>query len=498
MPSIPASQLVNVTPGVLGVGGATQDLVGLILTDATRVPIGSVLSFPDQASVAAYFGASSTEASVATNYFLANDNSLTKPGALLFAQYNGSAVAAYLRGGSLAGVSLATLQGYSGTITVTVDGTSKTSSPISLSGATSFSNAATIIQAAFTSPNFAVTYDATASAFVFTSNTTGASSTITFGTGTAVANLKLTAATGAVLSQGAAASTPATAMAAIYTTQPGFSGFTSTFEPVSADKVAFASWANSTGNKMLYAMWDTSTPPTTSSDTTSAGYQIIAASYSGTFPIWAASVASGAAKGAFVLGVMAALDFQQQNGRTTFAFRSQSGLTADVTDATIAANLLTNGYNYYGAYANASTGWNILYDGGVTGPFLWADTFVNQIWLNASLQTSLVNLLVNSGSIPYNADGRALIESACQDTINTALNFGAIRTGVTLSASQIAQVNAAAGANIANTLQTRGWYLKVGVASSAVRVARQSPPCTFWYVDGQSVQKIDLASIELQ
>lgn len=496
--TIPVSQFVNVTPGVLGAGGATQDLVGLILTNSTHVPIGSVLSFPDQTAVAAYFGASSTEASVATNYFLANDNSLTKPGAVLFAQYPTASVAAYLRGGSLAGISLATLQGYSGTITVTTDGTAKTSSNISLAGATSFSNAATIIQAAFTTPNFTVTYDSVSAAFVFTSATTGASSTITFATGTASTNLKLTAATGAVTSQGAIAAVPATAMAAIYATTQGFSGFTTTFEPISADKVSLASWANGTGNRVLYAMWDTSSPPTTNSDTTSAGHQIIAANYSGTVPIWAADTTSGPAKGAFVLGVMAALDFEQQEGRTTFAFRTQSGLTADVTDATIAANLVANGYNYYGAYANASTAWNLFYDGSITGPFLWADTFVNQVWLNAGLQTSLVNLLVNSGSIPYNADGRGLIEAACQDIIAAAVNFGAIRQGVTLSASQIQAVNTAAGVRISDTLQQRGWYLKIGTASSAVRAARGSPPCTFWYVDGQSVQAIDLASIELQ
>jgi hypothetical protein len=78
------------------------------------------------------------------------------------------------------------------------------------------------------------------------------------------------------------------------------------------------------------------------------------------------------------------------------------------------------------------------------------------------------------------------------------VNFGAIRAGITLSQSQIAQVNSAAGLDIADTIQQRGWYLQVADAQPQVRAARASPPCTLWYTDGQSVQAINLASIEIQ
>ncbi|WP_408872054.1 DUF3383 family protein [Gluconobacter sp. DsW_056] len=53
---------------------------------------------------------------------------------------------------------------------------------------------------------------------------------------------------------------------------------------------------------------------------------------------------------------------------------------------------------------------------------------------------------------------------------------------------------------IASTLQTRGWYFQpnASTAPAADRVARTSPPCKFWYTDGQSVQSINLASVEVQ
>jgi hypothetical protein len=107
-------------------------------------------------------------------------------------------------------------------------------------------------------------------------------------------------------------------------------------------------------------------------------------------------------------------------------------------------------------------------------------------------------LLTQIKSIPYNTAGYTLIEAACADPINAGLNFGAFRAGVTLSSAQGAEVNAAAGVKISNTLTQRGWYLQVNDAPPDVRAARESPPCTFWYMDGQSVQKINLTSVNVQ
>jgi hypothetical protein len=133
----------------------------------------------------------------------------------------------------------------------------------------------------------------------------------------------------------------------------------------------------------------------------------------------------------------------------------------------------------------------------VSGEFLWLDSYVDQIWLNNAFQLALMELLINTKSIPYNTAGYSLIEAACMDPINAGLNFGAFRPGVSLSAAQAAEVNNAAGVTIDATLSQRGWYLQVLDASAIVRQARGSPPCTFWYMDGQSCQRINLASIEL-
>ena len=134
----------------------------------------------------------------------------------------------------------------------------------------------------------------------------------------------------------------------------------------------------------------------------------------------------------------------------------------------------------------------------MSGAFQWADSYINQIWMNNAFQVALMNLLTQVRSIPYNTAGYALIEAALGSVIQQAVTFGAINPGVVLSSTQIAEVNLAAGGKIDTTLSSRGWYLQVLPATPAARAARTTPPCTFWYMDGGSVNSIALASIEAQ
>lgn len=566
--SIPASQIVQVNPGVISGGGNALNLNGVILTENTAVPIGTAMPFVTADAVSSFFGATSVEASLAAIYFGGRNNKTLTPGQLFFWQYNASAVAAYLRSGSLAAMTLAQLQALSGTIIVTVNGTQYTSSSISLSSATSFSNAATLIQAGFTSPGFSVSYDSQRSAFVITSDFTGAGasftgaisgttltvsavtsgtiavgqtlsgtgitagttitalgtgtggtgtytisqtqtvsseamttngSTIGFASGTLAASIYLTQSTGAVTSQGAAATTPSASMTALTQATLNWGGFMNAFAPVDADKISFAQWNSQQNNRFLYALWDTNAAAKTYPDTSTALSTIITDNYGGVFPVYCDATADpNGLAAAFVLGTMASIDFSRKNGRITFAFKYLDGVPTSVTDATTAADLKLNGYNFIGQYATANQGFTFFYPGSITGAYDFADEYVNQVYLNSQLQLALMTLLTQVNSIPYNADGYALIRAACLDPITQALNFGSIRAGVSLSALQASEVNNAAGLAIDQTLSTRGWYLQILDATAQVRASRGSPPMTLWYMDGGSVQQINLASIVVQ
>lgn len=649
VPAIPASQIVNVIPSVLPAGGSALDLIGLILTDDTRVPIGDVISFVTGDDVDDYFGTLTQESALASIYFLGYDNSTAKPGKILFAQYNQTDVSAWLRGGRIADLTLAELQAITGSLTVTIDGTPNTDATVDLSAATSFSDAGVIlatglgilgvqtasvtasindgsasvtgsisgnlmtvtavtsgtlypgstvtgsgitagttilqqltgsvggtgtyqVSASMTVSSTTITasrvdgvmvvtavgsgtpgvgnvltgagvtagsyitaqltgttgstgaysvneqqtvvsttivlnvpgvsYDSVLGAFVVNSGTTGAGSTIAFATGTAAAELLLTSATGATLSQGAAAAVPATFMDAVTAVTQNWVSFTTTFEPTDDIKIDFATWVNSGTllNRFLYAMWDTSAVNTGTSGPTTAVGTITAGNYSGTAMIYEDPDidTTSAELAAFLMGAIASLDFARTNGRATMAFRKQAGLLPQVSNGTVADNLIGYGLNFYGDYTTANDSFTWLYPGTISGDFQWIDSYVNQVWLNNALQLAMMVLLENVGSLPYNVSGYAMIEAACLDPINAAVNFGAIRPGITLSAAQIAEVNSAAGLKIDTTLSARGWYLQIRDATPQVRQARGSPPMTLWYMDGQSVQKLTLASILVQ
>lgn len=647
MSTIPASQLVQVVPSVLNAGGDALVLSGLFLTQSDRVPFGQVLSFPnDGQSVARYFGADSEEAEIATVYFGGYNNSTRKPAAMLFTQYPSTALAAWLRGGDIAALTIPQLQAISGSLTVTVDGEVISAPSVDLSSATSYSAAAALIQTALADAvvteatvtgaiapataavtasisgsvmyvtdvtsgklvtgalltsgaavgtvvtgqlsgdpggvgtyavSIAQTVDSTAvsatygtltvsavssgtlrvgqvlsgsgvsagtqitelgtgegltgtyyvdltqtvasttitaetaapdvsfddvtGALVVTSGMTGAGSTIGFASGTIAADLLLTQATGAVLSQGAPAMTPGAFMTMIVDVTQNWATFTTLFDPDggsgSVQRQAFAAWSNGQNDRWLYVAWDDSPVPTLSNDAASSLGRILKdQEVGGTCVVY--DPENPVKLAAFVCGTAASIDFDATNGRITFAFRGQDGLVAGVTTATAAQNLIANGYDFYGAYATANQQFLEFQPGQMSGEFQWLDSYVNQIWLNNALQLALMNMLQQTNSVPYNQFGYDLISAACLDPINAALNFGAIRAGVTLSSAQAAEVNAAAGISISDTLSSLGWYLQVKDAAPITRQARQSPPINFWYMDGESVQQIVLASILIQ
>lgn len=663
MGTIPASADVNVIPGVVPAAGNALEMIGLVLDDSGRVPIsplGSVASFPDAASVEAYFGGASKQAIFATSYFAGFIGRTAVPEALLFTNYPTVPEAAFLRGGNVSGLSLTQLQALSGTLTVVVDGYSHAGGTISLSSATSFSAAASVIETALnTSPvqgasvtgsitpetasftasiagfimevtevasgtiviggtisgtgvtsahvveqisgttggigsyyvdvaqtvasesiteaygqltvtavssgtvsigqtlsgtnvsagtvvtalgtgtgqdgtyivnnsqtvssetiacdstNLAVSYDSTSGAFVITSGITGTASTAAFATGTLATSLLLTSTSGAVISQGANTAIPASFMDAVIGQTQNWVSFTTNFDPDvsatngSSQKVAFAAWNNSVPDRYIYAMWDTDASPTTNSDATSSAGNIVAVQkkYEGTVPLYDPN---GSATAAFLMGSIASLDFTATNGRATMKFRTQSGIVATVSDETVASNLDANGYNYVAAVATATQQFVYFRQGSISGIFKWIDSYADQVWLNNQFQQSLMTLLTQLKSIPYNPAGYGQVEQSLTagatlpiqlppaSPVAAALNFGAIRPNVPLDADQIAEVNAAAGIAIDGILSTRGWYLQILPATASVRAARGTPPCSFWYTDGESIQQITLNSLEVQ
>ncbi|MDG6267884.1 DUF3383 domain-containing protein [Glaesserella parasuis] len=457
--SIPASQIVNVNPSVLSSGGSPLSMNAVFLSENANLPTGRAVSFATADSVGEYFGFTSAEYQAAAVYFKGFDGSTIKPGTLIFFAYNKAIEGAFLLGASVKSLSLNELKKINGTLSVIIDGSEKKAASLNLSGAKSFSNAAELIGTALGSVT--VTFDSQLQAFKVASSTTGTTSTIAFATGTTADALGLSENAGATLSQGSNTTTPTETMQAVISSTLNWATFTTITEPTLEEKLEFAKWSNNQNQRFLYVGWGKEAVATQTGNTTSFGAKLKESEYSG-----ATAVYGGLDKAAFLCGTVASIDFTEKQGRITLKFKGQSGLTADVTDATIAKNLEDNGYNYYGAWATANDRFLFLSPGQISGEWKWIDAYINQIRLNSQLQLAIITLLTTAKSVPYNDIGIALQRAACNDPINEALNFGSIQVGVSLSEQQKAIINNYTGVDAASQVEAQGYYLYIGKATA--------------------------------
>jgi hypothetical protein len=266
------------------------------------------------------------------------------------------------------------------------------------------------------------------------------------------------------------------------------------FEPDTDDKLTFAEWVQTTGDRYVYVAWDSDSAVIEGADPTSFGALCVEDELDGICPIYdpTGDIA------AFVCGTIASIDFAATQGRITFAFKSQAGLSATIDNETDAAYAVENGYNYYGAFATANDRFVNFQRGSTPGAWAWLDSYVNQIWLTNALQLAFMNVLTSMNSIPYNQAGYGILRTAALDPIQSALNAGVIQPGVDLSNAQRAAINTSVGADAASVIEASGWFLDIQPASPQQRANRASPPMTLYYTDGGSVQEIELSSIEVQ
>lgn len=343
-------------------------------------------------------------------------------------------------------------------------------------------------------------YDPLRNAFVVTSPTTGADSAIGFpNTDAFVTGLFLTSAKGAVLSQGAEATTPAETMDTVVGQTQDWATFMFVQDPDSGAaggpvKLAASTWCSEQNDQYMFIGYDSD--PLPFEETDSACYGALVAALNGTFPILSSS--QGQKDAAFVASLTASIAYRSPGGRTSFAYRASPSVTPDVSDLDSYLNATANGYNTYCNVATRTTQFQWLQRGTVSGDFKWADSYVNQIFWNSVFQNDFAELLTQVPAIPYNPDGYNMIRQSLAADIVAMGAFGAWVAGGVLSGSETVAVNTAAGIPIASTIQSQGWYLLVSDPGATVRGNRGSPIVKFFYFDGQSVQTIIMSSVDVE
>ncbi len=490
--TIPLSTDFNITPNVVTPAGSAVDANGLMLTDNELIPVGAVQSYFSSSDVSALMGSTSKEFLAAQQYFNGYENSSVIPGELLMYRVITADVAGYLLSGNLKGVALATLKAIpAGTITLTVDGVSTTSSSIDLSTATSFSDIASKLQTGIGASKVAVEWLPIANRFIIRSVTTGADSQVSYASPGALATgLLLTQATAATVSPGSDAVTMTDMMNNIINTNQNWIPFETLVDLNEQQNSELSAWANSQKSRFVFVYHETSAEATIPNNA-NCFYQkvVVANGYEGTFPVYGSYL-----YGAMALAYSGSIDFARTNGRVSFKFRGFSGLAPNVSDLATAQALKSNGYNFYGSYSLNKTMAQYASDGAISGKFVWLDSFINQVWINANLVGAYANLFTNNQSYPFNQNGYGAIQAATIDVANQAINFGAIQKGVVLDQAQIRIVNNTVGKDISATLYSEGWYLFIPTQTGSARLERELQGAIFYYVDGQLIQSINMSS----
>lgn len=506
--SVNADKLVQIVPRVIDGGTVGLTFSGMMLTKSELPPSGRVLRFASAQAVAAYFGPDSDEAALAQVYFRGYVNTASLPDQLFIAPYREKAAAAWLRSAPYTGSLAALKEAGVGGLVISIDSETYALDNLDFSDATSFSDIAKRLQTALAPapgenaeiiPAPTVIFSSQTNAWQITSPTTGAESTISFATppetGTDFATLLgLTAQAGAVESPGIDAQTLSACMSNILGYARDWVTFGTVWEPSLDQKLELAKWASGYDTRFCYVMWDSDNAAQVMGSRASAGYQIDQLlELDGTCPVF-----NTAQLMAWVMGTAACINFDEYNGRLTFAFKQGAGLTVTCDNDENYDALLENGYNCYADFATASTQFKFFQPGQVSGKWDWLDTYLNAIALKDGLQLNLLDLFRAVKSIPYNEDGYAMVRTACLDTINRFLNFGAIRRGVTLSQTQKVQLLAEIGQDVSKTIESLGWYMQVKDPGAIVRAARGTPDCKFYYTDGGSIHKIVMPATAIQ
>lgn len=486
--SISASQIVNVIPRVINAGGTDLEITGLLLTNNPLCVFPGTVSFTSANAVGSYFGETSAEYQAAAKYFLGYDNSFRKPRRLHFARLVDSAIAGSLIGGtagSMDEMKAITAGGF----TINVDGTPKTVTALDLSEATTQSDIAQSIQTQLTGTT--VQYNSNLNAFIITSSQTGDTSSVSVAEDTAenaASILGLTADAGATASAGSAALEPSANMNSITNITQNWVSFT-TMEEQEDDVIeAFSEWANNSNGEYLYCPYTTQENDTKPNAGSNLPKTLANANYEGVVLTY-----GGLDYALLVMSIGACIDWDRNNGLVTWAFKSQSGLEASVTDDTTAANCVELNVNYYGRWATRNDDFIQYYQGAmIGGDFGFVDAYVGNLWLRNALQVSLMNGLAQVGRVPYTDEGYTIIRAWCMDPINRALNNGVIDPGVTLSESQRAQLMNEIGEDVSDQILTDGYYLMVADPGASARVDRDTPTLGLWYTYGGSVHKLEL------
>lgn len=402
------------------------------------------MQFSSAAAVGAYFGLSSNEYLRALFYFSWISKNITQPNLISFARWVDAAQAGVIYG-IQASYSLSTFSAVtSGSLNLTIGGTTFQLTGINLSSAGSLSAVASDIQTAIQAHSAGGTDWTSATVQYVASPTQGGSPQFVLTGGVvgpeAMAIAAATAGTdlgpllgwegaGVIIGQGSAVETVTQTLTTTANLSNNFGSFL--FMPAlnTSQITQAAEWNYSQNNFYMFLV-----------PVTSVNYETIAAAiqnYGGNG--MTLSPLSGQYPEMIPMMVLAATNFNAVNGVQGYMFQNNFAVTPSVTTDSLANIYDAALVNYVGQTQSAGQFISFYQRGVLTGPTTspqFMNFYANEQWLKSAATAALLTLLLSLTEIAANKQGNAQLTATMQTVIDQALKNGTISVGNTLSSAQ--------------------------------------------------------------
>ena len=458
--TLPVSRVVNVAVEMSPTAAALRNFGScLILGDSDIIDTDErIRLYSSISDIATDFGISSREYLAAQAFF----SQSPQPTQVYIGRWAKSAMAGRLRGRTLSSaeqdISLFTAI-TTGTLSLTIDGASKSMASIDLSAETNLNGVASQISSAL---GVSGSCAWTGERFVITSATTGTSSTVaTTDTGTLSSLMGFAGSATSVA--GVAAESLASAITALLDYNTWY--MVCVAPDASDDSIVEAAGlieAASPSRMIGFTTQNSTEIDSTASSTLGSrlkglGYNRTILVYSSDSPVAAASV----------FGRMATINFEGSNTTLTLKFKQLPGVTAENLRSSQAEALKSHNVNAFCAYQNDTS---ILQEGITSGGWFIDETH-GLDWLQNRVETDLWNLLYTSKKVGQDESGATAIVSCVNKSLEQGVTNGLIAPGVWNG-------DAFGALESGDTLST-GYYVYIqpfDEQSQSDREARKAPP----------------------
>lgn len=467
--SIPFDRYIAITSGVAaGAAANRRDLIGRLFTTSQEIPAAGIVEFTSLDDVLSRFGSTSEEYKRAAFYFGFISKNIKRPKKISFARWVDTDIGAYILGGKTT-TTLAQFQAVTtGALTLTLGATGPiVVSGIDLSGALSLTDVASILQiairAADVDASFAsclVVWDSVNGRFTFTSGETGAETIVLSSTTGLDTSLAWTAATGAIISNGAATQTITSLLADSASENNNFGSFAFLYScNLSLSEIIEAATWNDTNN-VVFQYYPTVSAADASTLMASIG------TLAGNGVTLRDSAVADEYPEMLPMVILAATDYTSRAAVQNFMFY-QASLTPTVTTNADADTYDALRINYYGQTQQAGQKLSFYQRGVLTGQGtdpLDMNVYANEQWLKDAIGTELMNLLLALSRLSANAEGVSKITGIVQPIIDLAKLNGTISVGKELTPIQEVFIKEQTGdENAHHQVRTAGFWFSASV-----------------------------------